>query len=115
MKNFMLALAMGVIVSSCATPTQFEGEAKVVNGPKQCMATCNSWNMILGGMVSMGDYTNGCICVVKGASAVTVNDIGSTLISSGATAGATAGVVTQMRATEERNKQNSNQVQANFQ
>jgi len=59
--NLTLLISFFVLASGCAT--SFTGSAKV-KGPKQCHSICNNWNMDLAGMVAMGDYTDGCICVV---------------------------------------------------
>jgi hypothetical protein len=46
----------------CVTPTQFTGEPKVSGGPSGCIAKCGAWRMELVGMVSIGEYSDGCIC-----------------------------------------------------
>lgn len=83
-----LIAVMGV-VSGCAT--SFTGSAKV-DGPRECRKVCDTWGMDLAGMVAMGEYTNGCICKVKGEQ-VSVNGIGATLLmSSVGGSGGAAGV-----------------------
>lgn len=85
-------LAMLVSVAGCAT--SFSGSAKV-DGPKECRMVCDKWGMDLAGMVAMGEYTNGCICKVKGER-LSLNGIGSAfLMSSAGAAGGTTGVVMQ--------------------
>lgn len=85
----LLALASG-----CAT--SFSGSAKL-DGPKDCRKICDSWGMDLAGMVAMGEYTNGCICRVKGEQ-LSLKGIGGAVLSSAAAAGAgSAGVYMQMQ------------------
>jgi hypothetical protein len=87
-------VAMMVSVAGCAT--SFSGSAKV-DGPKQCRMVCDNWGMDLAGMVAMGEYTNGCICKVKGES-LSLNGIGSALLmSSAGAAGGTTGVIMKER------------------
>jgi len=73
-------LVLCVCVSGCAT--SFTGSAKV-DGPKDCRTVCDGWGMDLAGMVAMGEYTNGCICRVKGEQ-LSMKAIGSSLMSSAA-------------------------------
>lgn len=101
MKNFIFFISLGFLVSSCASKTDFYGEAKLEGGPKQCQNICSGWNMNLSGMVAMGEYTNGCICTVKGASNISVNDVGAAIMSTGMSAGAAAGVAGQMKREQE--------------
>jgi len=67
----------------CATPTSFEGQAKIEGGPVGCKKICADWGMTLAGMVALGDYTDGCICQTK-ESKLSVKDVGKNLLQSGA-------------------------------
>jgi len=69
-----------VAVSGCAT--SFTGSAKV-DGPKDCRTVCDGWGMDLAGMVAMGEYTNGCICRVRGEQ-LSLKGIAGALMSSAA-------------------------------
>lgn len=91
MKKLVAAgmIAIVGVISGCAT--SFTGSAKV-DGPRECRKVCDTWGMDLAGMVAMGEYTNGCICKVKGEQ-VSLNRIGTTvLMSSAGVAGGSAGV-----------------------
>lgn len=86
----MIAMLAGL--SGCAT--SFTGSAKL-DGPKECRTVCGNWGMDLAGMVAMGEYTNGCICKVKGEQ-LSLNGIGNALLlSSAGPAGAGAAVYMQ--------------------
>ena len=88
------ALACAIALGGCA-PTKFYGDAKVDKGPAGCKAACDAWGMELAGMVKMGEYSDGCICQVKG----------KTVTSSAAAAAipAITGVVMQMRRAADQN------------
>lgn len=57
-----VVLSMAMAMSGCAT--SFSGSA-YVDGPAECKQKCEKWGMDLAGMVSMGAYTDGCICKAK--------------------------------------------------
>lgn len=96
MKRLLAAGMVGMLVTITGCATSFTGSAKV-DGPKDCRSTCNNWGMDLAGMVAMGEYTNGCICKVRGEQ-LSLNGIaGSVLLSSAGAAGGTAGVYMQMQ------------------
>ncbi len=62
----MHRIAIGLLLSGLTgCMTHFWGSAKVPDGPKGCKATCDRWGMELAGMVSLGEYSDGCICQVK--------------------------------------------------
>ena len=82
----MKLLACLLALAGCGATTEFKGSAKVSGGPAGCKAICEKWGMELTGMVQMGDYSNGCICQVRGASPA-----------AGGAAAATAGVMMQMQ------------------
>lgn len=82
-------VAMLGVLTGCAT--SFTGSAKV-DGPKECRMTCDKWGMDLAGMVAMGEYTNGCVCKVKGEK-LSLNSVADAmLMSSAGAAGASAAV-----------------------
>src|SRR5262245_40735728 len=62
MKKCVILLAIVMSVPACAT--EFQGNAKVPNGPAGCRAICQELGMNLAGMVVMGEYSDGCICQV---------------------------------------------------
>jgi hypothetical protein len=61
----MLGVFAALCLSGCFA--QFVGAAKVKNGPAGCRSACEQWGMELAGMVKMGEYSDGCICQVRGA------------------------------------------------
>jgi hypothetical protein len=94
MKRLVIVALLAAVVSGCAT--SFSGNAKV-DGPAECRKVCGKWGMDLVGMVAMGEYTDGCICKVKGEQ-LSVNDMGkSALLSSAGAAGGAVGVFLQMQ------------------
>lgn len=60
--RFVLAIVVAVVGGSLGCATSFTGDPHVPGGPSGCIAKCNSWRMELVGMVSMGEYSDGCIC-----------------------------------------------------
>src|SRR4051795_3666040 len=60
--RFMKWAALVVTSASIGCATSFTGDPHVPGGPSGCVAKCNSWRMELVGMVSMGEYSDGCIC-----------------------------------------------------
>lgn len=91
MKRLITAGAVAMLVSVTGCATSFTGSAKI-DGPKECRTVCDDWGMDLAGMVAMGEYTNGCICKVKGTQ-LSVSGVGNTLLmSSAGSAGGSAGV-----------------------
>lgn len=63
MKVFALVVLLALL-GGCQTT--FYGAAKVSKGPLGCKEQCDAWGMDLAGMVAMGEYSNGCICQVRG-------------------------------------------------
>jgi hypothetical protein len=53
-----------VLGTGCAT--SFTGNPKIETGPAGCKSVCDAWGMELAGMVQMGEYSNGCVCQVRG-------------------------------------------------
>ncbi len=84
----MIVLSL-LILSGCATT--FYGDAHIT--PRQCVEKCKSWGMVLDGMVSMGEYSDACVCRKK-----TDNFSKMTSNASGVVA-----VVSRMREDDERN------------
>ncbi len=64
-----LACCVLFLATGCATV--FSGSATTPSGPAGCQAKCSNWNMDMAGMVSMGEYSDGCICTVRGAARAT--------------------------------------------
>ena len=93
MKRIIAAMGAALLLAGCAT--SFSGSTKV-DGPDECRKICGKWGMELAGMVAMGDYTDGCICKVKGET-LSLRDAGrGLLMSSAATAGGVSAVKRQM-------------------
>jgi len=94
MKRLLALGAVAVMLTASGCATSFNGSAKV-DSPKECVTICQNWGMDLAGMVAMGEYTNGCICRVRGER-LSLNSIGSSvLLSSAGAAGGTAAVYMQ--------------------
>jgi len=62
--TFLPPLFLALILSSCTT--NFIGSAYVQGGVQGCQKKCNSWGLEFVGMVSMGEYSDGCICKKHG-------------------------------------------------
>src|SRR5260370_32584225 len=73
-------VTMGLYSIGCQPTTRFGGDPHVPNGPSGCIAKCNEWRMELVGMVSMGEYSDGCICRIpqRTAKKDSSTDAGST-------------------------------------
>lgn len=77
-----LSLAVFTVIAvGCAAPTKFMGDAHIKGGPSQCTEVCKAWNMDLAGMVTSGEFADGCICQVRGKQ-VSLLEAGSTLLAS---------------------------------
>jgi hypothetical protein len=55
--------------ASAGCATAFTGGAHVPGGAAGCQNVCGSYGMDLAGMVTMGEYSDGCICKVRGQAA----------------------------------------------
>lgn len=94
MKRVTVVTVVAALGALTGCATSFTGSAKV-EGPKECREVCDKWGMDLAGMVAMGEYTNGCICRIKGER-LSLNDIaGTMLLSSAGSAGGSAAVYMQ--------------------
>ncbi len=96
MKKILAAL-LGIGIAGCAT--SFTGSPHVENGRQGCESKCKSQGMEVAGMVYMGEYTDGCVCIVPGQSAARRRLLMAAV--DGAAAGS-AGVVLQMRQQQEQ-------------
>jgi hypothetical protein len=88
-------LVAAPLCMSCAT--RFFGDPKVPNGVAGCRKICDGYEMDLSGMVAMGEYSDGCICQVRGKPGGTPG--------AAAVSAAAVGVVLQMQADEESRNQ----------
>lgn len=106
-KEFLFGvLFISFLITGCVPTTQFLGSPKIIGGRAKCEEICSQWDMKLAGMVSMGEYSDGCICSVRDIN-LSINDIGkSVLFSSALSAGAGAvGVSIQMQREQEAQQQ----------
>jgi len=91
----LLFVVLPVLLTGCAT--SFTGSAKIKDGPKQCQAICQGWDMELVGMVALGEYTDGCVCKVKGKQLSMKEAVQSMVLAAAGVDGGAAGVVMQMQ------------------
>jgi hypothetical protein len=98
LKNFARAcvLSLVTVAASAGCATAFTGGAHVPGGAAGCTNVCGKYGMDLAGMVAMGEYSDGCICKVRGQQAATS---GAELAVAGAGPAAVA-IVLQTRASE---------------
>ncbi|MBK7586076.1 MAG: hypothetical protein IPI67_38565 [Myxococcales bacterium] len=110
----LLLLALALLIIDCTPPTEFKGEPKVAGGRTGCVAKCNAQGLELAGMVFMGEYSDGCVCRVKGSAAPPPTDQAGATLGAGAAA---AGVVMARRAREAaaRQRQQQQQQQQSYQ
>jgi hypothetical protein len=95
--SFGLALTAALaLFSGCAT--SFTGDAHVPGGANGCQSACSAQGLEMVGMVLMGEYSDGCICKVRGRSGASSQD---ERIAVGA-GPAAVGVVMAMRAREQQ-------------
>ena len=99
MKRILTAILAVGVVGATGCNTNFTGSPHVENGRQGCESKCKSQGMEVAGMVYMGEYTDGCVCVVPGQSASHRKLMMAA--AEGAAAGS-AGVVMQMRAEQQR-------------
>lgn len=94
-----LALATALVaISGCAT--SFTGDAHVPGGANGCQSACAAQGLDMAGMVLMGEYSDGCICKVRGRSASTQDE--RIAVAAGPAA---VGVVMAMRAQNQQQRQ----------
>ena len=93
----VMALVL-VAIDGCAT--NFTGSPNVENGRAGCEKKCTEDGMELAGMVYMGEYSDACVCQVKGHGS-TSSSHELLLGSAGSSAGA-AGVWMEMLAARQR-------------
>lgn len=89
-RGVFLTMFLALCVSGCAT--SFTGSATVSGGSRGCRAKCSAEGLEFAGMIMLGEYSNGCICVVSGAD---LSHAAMGAVAGGA--GSAAGVVMQMR------------------
>jgi hypothetical protein len=92
----LASLSLFVLAATGCAPTSFHGDAHVQGGAPACDAKCKGWGLEFVGMVSMGEYSDGCICRRPGLSSAAVLETG------GQAAASAAGVIMQMRRIEEQ-------------
>jgi hypothetical protein len=104
MRAFRVGTAVLAIFTLVGCATSFTGEAHVEDGRKGCEKKCSDQGMDLAGMVYMGEYSDACVCEVKGhGSASSRREL--LVGSSGPGAGA-AGVWMQMLAAQQQQQHN---------
>lgn len=79
-----------LLLGGCAT--SFRGSAHVPNGPSGCYQRCEADGLQMTSFVYLGEFSTGCVCSVRGASA---SADGPSAVGPGA-----VGVVLQMREQE---------------
>jgi hypothetical protein len=67
MKRVRLLVLLVVMSGVSCAPTQFYGEPHVIGGRAGCQQKCAAWGMDLTGMVAVGEYSDACVCQVRGA------------------------------------------------
>jgi hypothetical protein len=109
MRSLLLAIAM---LSAAGCQTQFIGNAHI--DPATCQTRCAADHLQMSGMVYMGEYSSACICEVPRSdaplpprppeappAALRGSSGSGAPIRVAGSLGATAGVIMQMRATEQ--------------
>jgi hypothetical protein len=111
MKKISLLFLLSILINGCAEVkplTIFTGSPYIEGKRAQCEEVCRNWNMRLSGMVTLGEYTEGCICEeVRGEESereLGLKEISKTAILSAAAAGGgAAGThVQKQRQTQDR-------------
>jgi hypothetical protein len=101
-----MRIGVGAVLAALALvgcATSFTGEAHVEDGRAGCEKKCSENGMSLAGMVYMGEYSDACVCEVKGhGSASSTREM---LVGSAGGGGGAAGVWLQMEAARERQQQ----------
>ena len=102
--NKLVTLCVLFVASLGGCATSFTGNAHVEDGRNGCERKCKGQGMEVTGMVYMGEYSDACICSVPGQTSSRRTRV---LLGAAAVAGGAAGVVLQMRAQDEQNRQQS--------
>ena len=98
--SFGLALGTALAaLSGCAT--SFTGDAHVPGGASGCQSACSAQGLEMVGMVLMGEYSDGCICKVRGRSGAASQDE-QVAVGAGPAA---VGVVMAMRSQNQQQRQ----------
>jgi hypothetical protein len=105
MRKLRYVFPLLALVGCASAPTTFQGAAHVNGGAAKCTTICQGWGMDLAGMIAVGEYSDGCICQVKGKT-VSLLDVGSSVVAS--TAATKADI-------DRRNQQAAQAAQANNQ
>jgi hypothetical protein len=93
-------------MGGCMQRTNFEGEAKFPGGARGCYDKCREIGMSMASYVFVGEYSTGCVCEplrAPGPQPTPAAQRGS----ESSSVAAAAGVVMQMRADEDAQRQNS--------
>ena len=98
MSKFTVVCVLLLATLGTACATSFTGSAHVEEGRGGCERKCKGQGMEVTGMVYMGEYSDACICSVPGQTSSRQQRV---LAGGAAVAGASAGVVMQMRAQEQ--------------
>ncbi|MBS1958859.1 MAG: hypothetical protein JST80_05230 [Bdellovibrionales bacterium] len=64
----VLIAAVLMIVAGCASETKFYGDAKIDGGRETCEIQCKKKSLIFSGMVTLGEYSDGCLCTTQTSS-----------------------------------------------
>jgi hypothetical protein len=98
-KGVPVVVSLGLLLAGCAT--SFTGSPHVENGRSGCELKCKGQGMEVAGMVYMGEYSSACVCEVPGQHASRRRLL---LGTSGAVAGAAAGVEMQRQQAQQNNQ-----------
>ena len=100
MRSIRLGMVSFALLGLTACATSFQGSAKTEDGKAGCEKKCASEGLELAGMVYMGEYSDACVCEVKGhGSASSRSEL---LVGSAGGVGGAAGVMMQMQAAADR-------------
>jgi hypothetical protein len=100
MHAFRFGTAMFAVLTLVGCATSFSGDPHIEDGRKGCDKKCADEGMELAGMVYMGEYSDACVCEVKGhGSASSRREL---LVGSAGGGAGAAGVWMQMVAARQR-------------
>ena len=99
MRAIQLGTAIVVLGSLVGCATAFTGSAHVEEGRAGCEKKCSEGGMELAGMVFMGEYSDACVCEMKGKGSAAARD--EMLLGAAGAGGGGAGVWMQTIAARE--------------
>lgn len=66
---------ISMFAAGCASETKFYGDAKTPHGERGCADQCKDKDLIFSGMITLGEYSDGCVCTTAPISSKSSSDV----------------------------------------